>query len=58
MKPVSDGQPRISEDSTGHILSPTGPAHDGEIKYRDLKGITKVTEYYVSYSRNSSKPRN
>ncbi|KAJ5241826.1 uncharacterized protein N7469_000153 [Penicillium citrinum] len=58
MKPVSDGQPRLSEDSIGHILSPTGPPHDGEVKYRDLKGITKVTEYYVSYSRMSSRPRN
>lgn len=55
MNPVGDDQPRTSEDSTGQILSPTGSSHDGAFKYRDFKGITKVTEYHVSYSMTEAK---
>ncbi|CAI7632635.1 unnamed protein product [Penicillium pancosmium] len=50
MNPISDSQNRTSEDSTGQILPPTGPLHDGEVNDQDRKGIRKVTEYHVSYT--------
>lgn len=48
---ISNSQNRPSEDSTGPIL----PSSQGsETQYQSAQGITKVTEYHVSYSNAKS----
>jgi hypothetical protein len=48
MNQISNPQARPSEDSTGEIL-PSSPGC--EAQYQKPTGITKVTEYHVSYSK-------
>ncbi|KAJ6180916.1 hypothetical protein N7519_011377, partial [Penicillium mononematosum] len=48
MNQISNSQTRPSEDSTDQIL----PSSQGdEAQYQNATGITKVTEYHVSYSK-------
>ncbi|CAI7567330.1 unnamed protein product [Penicillium discolor] len=54
MNQTGDSQNRPSEDSTGQIL-PSGQG--GETHYQSATGITKVTEYRVSFSKPKSPPR-
>lgn len=54
MNQTSDPPNRPSEDSTGRIL----PSSRGsEAQYKNTMGITKVTEYHVSYSNAKSSSR-
>lgn len=54
MNQTGDSQNRPSEDSTGQIL-PSGQG--GETQYQNATGITKVTEYRVSFSNVKSPSR-
>ncbi|CRL22842.1 unnamed protein product [Penicillium camemberti] len=51
MNQTGDSQNRPSEDSTGQILP---PGQGGETQYQTATGITKVTEYRVSFSNAKS----
>ncbi|CAG7946893.1 unnamed protein product [Penicillium nalgiovense] len=54
MNQISNSQTRPSEDGTGQIL----PSSQGdEAQYQNATGITKVTEYHVSYSKRKSPSR-
>lgn len=54
MNQTGDSQNRPSEDSTGQIL-PSGQG--SETQYQTATGITKVTEYRVSFSNAKSPSR-
>ncbi|CAI7614805.1 unnamed protein product [Penicillium viridicatum] len=51
MNQTGDSQNRPSEDSTGQILP---SCQGGEAQYQNATGITKVTEYRVSFSNTKS----
>ncbi|OQD63474.1 hypothetical protein PENPOL_c009G06393 [Penicillium polonicum] len=51
MNQTGDSQKRPSEDSTGQILP---SCQGGEAQYQNAIGITKVTEYRVSFSNAKS----